>query len=60
MACRPHGVLIMHTEIHTHDLHRTACVGCFHEHFTVTFCVIFALDVLRGTKLAGLLSCAVL
>ena len=44
----------------THDLHQTACVECFHEHNIITFRVIVAFDVIRGTKLAGLLSCAVL
>ena len=55
-----HAVLVLHTEIHTHDLYRTACVECFHGHFNITFRVIVAFDVIRATKLAGLLSCAVL
>ena len=55
----PHVVLILHTEIHTHDLHRTACVECFHEQFTIKFRLTVAFDEIRGTKLDGLLSCAV-
>ena len=40
--------------------HRTPCVESFYEHITITFRVIFAFYVIRGTKLAGLLSRAVL
>ena len=55
----PHA-LVLHTEIHTRDLRRTACVECFHGHFTITFRVIVAFDVIRTEQRAGLLSCAVL
>ena len=46
----PHGVLVLHTEIHTHDLHRVVCIITLHV--TATF------NLIRGTNLAEFISCA--
>ena len=46
----PHGVLVLHTEIHTHDLHQAVCIITLHV--TVTF------NLIRGTNLAEFFSCA--
>ena len=46
----PHGVLVLHTEIHTHDLHQAVCIIMLHV--TVTF------NLIRGTNLAEFFSCA--
>ena len=46
----PHGVLVLHTEIHTHDLHQAVCTITLHV--TVTFSLI------RGTNFAEFFSCA--
>ena len=46
----PHGVLVLHTEIHTHDLHQAVCTITLHV--TVTF------NLIRGTNLAEFFSCA--
>ena len=45
----PHGVLVLHTEIHTHDLHQAVCIIMLHV--TVTF------NLIRGTNLAEFFSC---
>ena len=46
----PHGVLVLHTEIHTHDLHRAVCNITLHV--TATF------NLICGTNLAEFISCA--
>ena len=46
----PHGVLVLHTEIHTHDLHQAVCIIMLHV--TATF------NLIRGTNLAEFFSCA--
>ena len=46
----PHGVLVLHTEIHTHDLHQAVCIIMLH--------VTFTFNLIRGTNLTEFFSCA--